>query len=165
MATHQQAGPPARQAKTWVSLAASIALPLLLGAVGGLATDSGWYVELHRPSFAPPGWVFGPVWTVLYGSMGTAAWWVWRAAGWPRARHALGWYAAQLLLNALWSPIFFGLRAMGWALIDIGLMGVAIVGTLVAFYRIERRAGLLLVPYLLWVAFAAVLNWSLWTLN
>ncbi len=152
-------------ARGWALLVASISVPLALGALGGLVTDPAWYAELRRPTFAPPGWVFGPVWTVLYACMGTAAWWVWRSAGWRNARWALALYATQLLLNAAWSPIFFGLRAMGWALVDISLMIVAITATLVAFYRIERRAGWLLLPYLLWVLFAAVLNGSLWLLN
>ncbi|MFW5741052.1 MAG: TspO/MBR family protein [Myxococcota bacterium] len=140
-------------------------VPLSAGAVGGLVTDSGWYAQLQRPWFAPPGWVFGPVWTVLYVAMGTAAWLVWRTAGWRRGRPALTWYAVQLVLNAAWSPIFFGVRAMGWALAELVVLAVCIVGTLVAFFRVDRRAGMLLVPYLLWVVFAGVLNASLWFLN
>ena len=165
MANRQAEGTQAPGARGWAWLAVSIAVPLAVGALGGLVTDASWYLELRRPAFAPPGWIFGPVWTVLYACMGTAAWWVWRAAGWRKARGALTLYGAQLALNALWSPIFFGMHAMGWALVDILLMIVAIAATLVAFWRIERRAGLLLIPYLLWVAFATVLNWSLWTLN
>lgn len=149
----------------WVVLAVSMALPLLVGAVGGFVTDSGWYADLRRPAFAPPGWLFGPVWTALYLGMGVAAWLVWRRAGFHKARIALALYALQLVFNALWSPIFFGLRAMGWAFVDIVVLAVAIVVTLIKFYRIDRSAGLLLVPYLLWVLFASVLNLSLWILN
>lgn len=153
------------QGRGWALLVGSIALPLVVGALGGLVTDPSWYAELRRPAFAPPGWVFGPVWTVLYACMGTAAWLVWRAVGWRNARVALAFYGAQLLLNALWTPIFFGLRAMGWALFDISLLIVAIAITIVAFFRIDRRAALLMIPYLVWVTFATALNWSLWTLN
>jgi tryptophan-rich sensory protein len=142
-----------------------MALPLLVGALGGIVTDGGWYTELRRPGFAPPGWLFGPVWTALYLGMGVAAWLVWRRAGFHRARVALALYALQLVFNALWSPIFFGLRAMGWAFVDIVLLAIAIVVTLIKFYRIDRSAGLLLVPYLLWVLFAGALNFSLWMLN
>lgn len=165
MESQRVEGEKAPGARGWAWLVVSIAAPLAVGALGGLVTDPSWYLELRRPAFAPPGWVFGPVWTFLYACMGTAAWWVWRARGWRGARGALTLYGVQLLLNAVWTPIFFGMRAMGWAMLDISLMLVAIAATLVAFYRIERRAGLLLVPYLLWVSFAAVLNWSLWTMN
>jgi len=160
-----EAGEQHGKPKQWVVLAVSMALPLLVGALGGIVTDSGWYTELRRPAFAPPGWLFGPVWTALYLGMGVAAWLVWRRAGFRKARAALALYALQLVFNALWSPIFFGLRAMGWAFVDIVVLAVAIVVTLVEFHRIDRRAGLLLVPYLLWVLFASVLNFSLWMLN
>ncbi len=146
-------------------LGGSILVPLSLGALGGLLTDSSWYAELQRPWFAPPGWIFGPVWTVLYACMGTAAWLVWRSAGWPRAKSALTWYAVQLALNAAWTPIFFGLRQVAWAFAEILALLAAIVVTIVTFHRLDRRAAALLVPYVLWVAFAAVLNASLWLLN
>ena len=165
MSDMSEAGEQHGKPKQWVVLAVSMALPLLVGALGGIVTDSGWYAELRRPAFAPPGWLFGPVWTALYLGMGVAAWLVWRRAGFRKARAALALYALQLVFNALWNPIFFGLRAMGWALVDIVVLAVAIVVTLIKFYRIDRSAGLLLVPYLLWVLFASVLNFSLWMLN
>lgn len=148
-----------------LALIGSVLVPLGLGALGGLLTDSGWYVELQRPAFAPPGWLFGPVWTVLYSCMGTSAWLVWRAAGWRGAKQALTLYAAQLALNAAWTPIFFGLRQIGWAFGEILVLLGFIVATIVAFRRVDWRAAALLVPYLLWVAFASVLNGSLWILN
>ena len=146
-------------------LLASLLLPLGLGALGGLLTDSRWYVELHRPSFAPPGWLFGPVWTALYACMGTAAWLVWRKAGWKGAQRTLTLYAVQLALNAAWTPIFFGLRQIGLAFFEILVLLACIVATIVSFFRVDRRAAALLLPYLLWVAFASVLNGSLWLLN
>lgn len=155
---------PSKGKHAWVLLV-SILVPLGLGSLGGLLTDSMWYAELRRPSFAPPGWVFGPVWTVLYAGMGTAAWLVWRKAGWRDGRGALTWYGVQLALNAVWTPIFFGWRQIGWAFAEILVLAVCIVITLVSFWRVDRRAGVLLVPYLAWVAFAAVLNGSLWVLN
>jgi tryptophan-rich sensory protein len=147
------------------ALALSIALALGAGALGGWTTDAGWYASLDKPVFAPPGWIFGPVWTLLYFAMGTAAWWVWRTSGWRGAAGALSLYGVQLALNAAWTPIFFGLREMGWAFAELLALWVAIVATLVAFWRHRRGAGLLLVPYLLWVTFAGVLNLRLWQLQ
>ena len=146
-------------------LIVSIVVPLGLGALGGLLTDSTWYVDLQRPSFAPPGWLFGPVWTVLYICMGIASWLVWREAGWRAGRRALILYGIQLAFNAAWTPIFFGLRQIGWAFVEILVLATCIVATIVSFARVDRRAAALLVPYLLWVAFASVLNASLWLLN
>lgn len=142
-----------------------ISLSLGAGALGGLATDASWYQELARPSFAPPPWVFGPVWTALYLMIGAAAFWIWRADGGERGRRALALWAMQLLLNAAWTPVFFGLREIGAALVVIVLMWLAIAATIIAFARIRRGAGLVLLPYLVWVSFATVLNLRLWQLN
>ena len=103
------------------------------GALGALVTDAAWYRELARPSWAPPGWVFGPVWLTLYTMMGVAAWRVWRTPSGPARSRALGWFAAQLALNAAWTPVFFGLRSLGGGLVVIGLLVVAIAGTIRAF--------------------------------
>lgn len=145
-----------------------IAICLGVSAVGAWATAGSvatWYPTLHKPSWNPPAWVFGPVWTALYLTMAVAAWLVWRRAGWRGAPGALGLFAVQLGLNLAWSPLFFGLRSPGAALLDIWALWLAIAATLVAFFRIERIAAALLVPYWLWVSFATALNAAIWTLN
>ncbi len=134
------------------------------GALGALVTDAAWYRELARPSWAPPGWVFGPVWLTLYTMMGVAAWRVWRTPSGPARSRALGWFAAQLALNAAWTPVFFGLRSLGGGLVVIGLLVVAIAGTIRAFRVVAPRAAWLLAPYLAWVLFATALNGALWWL-
>lgn len=134
------------------------------GGLGALVTDAAWYRELARPSWAPPGWVFGPVWLTLYTMMGVAAWQVWRTPSGPARTRALGWFAAQLALNAAWTPVFFGLRSLGGGLIVIGLLVAAIVGTIRAFRVIAPRAAWLMAPYLAWVLFATALNGALWWL-
>lgn len=151
------------------SLLLAIAVPLVAGAVGGFATSSSlmdWYPTLAKPTWNPPNWVFGPVWTVLYILMGIAAWRVWRV-GWtrPEVRVALSLFGIQLVFNLMWSVIFFGLRLPGWALIEIALAWLLILGTLITFYRLDRGAGLILIPYQLWVTFATALNAAIWWLN
>jgi translocator protein len=152
-----------------IRLLAFLLVPLLVGAGSGFLTGGAvrdWYPSLVRPSFAPPSWVFGPVWTALYLMMGLAAWLVWRKAGTiPAGRVALGLFALQLVLNGLWSVLFFGLRAPGPALIEIVVLWAAIAATLRAFRRVDAVAGWLLVPYLAWVTFAAILNAGFWWLN
>ncbi len=158
-----------------VSLAASVALPLGLGGLGAVATTKAipeWYANLAKPSWNPPPQVFGPVWTVLYTAMGLAAWLVWRrgteaspSRERTQVRGALTVYAAQLALNAIWSPIFFGMKRIDLALAVIIAMFVLIAETMRRFYRARPVAAALLVPYLAWVAFATVLNWSIWRLN
>ncbi|MDE2038021.1 MAG: tryptophan-rich sensory protein [Patescibacteria group bacterium] len=150
-------------------LIAAVAVSGLAGAVGSLFTAPAiptWYAALAKPSFAPPNWLFGPVWTVLYLLMGVAAFLVWKK-GWNGAgvRRALGAFLLQLALNALWSAAFFGLRSPLWGLADIAALWLAIVATMVLFYKVSKPAAWLLLPYLLWVSFAACLNYSLWTLN
>ena len=122
--------------------------------------------SLVRPSFAPPTWVFGPAWTTLYVMMGLAAFLVWQQGlARPDVRRALTLFGVQLVLNGLWSPLFFGLRAPGLALVEIVVLWFAILATLVAFWRTRRVAGGLLVPYLAWVTFATALNAGFWALN
>ncbi len=136
------------------------------GASGGaLFTPGEWYAALRKPSWNPPGWIFGPVWTALYAMMAVAAWLVWQRGGFAAQRHALGLFLAQLTLNALWTPLFFGLRQPGVAFAEIILLWLAILATLLAFRPVSRAAVWLLVPYLAWVSFAAVLNGTLWRLN
>ena len=134
-------------------------------ALGGWFMPGEWYAQLKKPSWNPPGWIFGPVWTALYTMMAVAAWLVWRRGGWAVQRKALVWFLVQLVLNALWSPLFFGWKNPGLAFAEIVLLWLAILGTLLAFWKAHRAAGALLLPYLAWVSFAAVLNFTLWQLN
>ncbi len=124
-----------------------------------------WYAGISKPSWNPPSWVFGPVWSALYAMMGVAAWGVWREGSWRRQKQALGWFMVQWALNFLWTPLFFGLHRMGWALVEMLLLWGAIVMTIRSFWSVRRWAAGLLLPYLAWVSFAAVLNGTLWWLN
>jgi benzodiazapine receptor len=155
-------------AREAVGLGVAVAACLAAGAIGSLATAGAvptWYATLRLPAWRPPNWVFAPVWTTLYVMMGVAAWLVWRAGGWHAHRLALGLFVAQLVLNLSWSLIFFGLHRIGWACVEIVALWVAIAATLAAFWPIRPLAGILLLPYLAWVTFAAVLNLAIWRLN
>jgi len=129
---------------------------------GMFSPPGDWYALLNKPEWNPPSWIFGPVWTALYLMMAVAAWMVWRRDGW---RRALWLYFTQLALNAAWTPVFFGTREIGWAFVVIIALWVAIMVTLLAFLRVSRAAAFLLLPYLAWVTFAALLNFTLWRLN
>jgi tryptophan-rich sensory protein len=134
-------------------------------AIGGIWTSRSvgtWYKELQKPSWNPPSWVFGPVWTALYLMMGISLWLVWRerAPALP-----LGLFALQLVLNAAWSGLFFGLRLPGAAFAEIVLLWLAILATVLTFRPIAPVAAVLLLPYLGWVSFASVLNFTIWRLN
>ena len=134
-------------------------------AVIGLRFPSAeYYARLNKPSWAPPGWLFGPVWTVLYALMGIAAWLVADKQG-SASRTPLLLWTAQLALNATWTPVFFGLRSPRLALANIGLLWLAIVGTAAAFFSRRPLAGVLLMPYLGWVSFATALNYAIWRRN
>jgi translocator protein len=146
-------------------LIAWIGLCFAAAAIGVQFQPGGWYAGLKKPSFNPPDAVFGPVWTALYTMMGVAAWLVWRRAGCRAARWALTLFVGQLALNAAWSWLFFGLHRPGLAFAEIVVLWLAIAATLVAFWRWQWQAGALMAPYLAWVGFAAVLNFSLWRLN
>jgi len=128
-------------------------------------SPGGWYCQIAKPSWTPPSWLFGPVWTALYLAMAVAGWLVWRRGGWAAHRGALVLFLVQLTLNAIWSGLFFGLHSPGLAMIEILLLWTAILLTALAFFRVSRLAGWLLVPYLLWVSFASVLNFAVWRLN
>jgi len=152
-----------------VKLLVSIAVPLAVGGLAGVATSRGvaeWYPTLVKPAFTPPSWVFGPVWTVLYVTMGVAAFLVWRrgldAGG---VRISLAVFLVQLALNGLWSVLFFGMKAPGAAFVEIIVLWISIAVTTGLFWRVAPLSGVLLLPYLAWVTFAAVLNGSLWALN
>jgi tryptophan-rich sensory protein len=142
-----------------------VALSFAAAGVGSRFPPGDWYAHLAKPAFNPPAWVFAPVWTLLYLVMGLAAWLVWRERGVARAAPALALFLVQLALNAAWSWLFFGLHHIGWALLDLAALWLAIGVTLLAFWAHRPLAGLLMVPYLLWVSFAALLNFQLWRLN
>ena len=136
--------------------------------IGSAATVSqleGWYASLSKPSWNPPNWIFGPVWTTLFAMMAIAAWLVWRSAGFSRGRLSLSWFGIQLMLNVGWSVLFFGLQRPGFAVIEIVLLWLAIAITISLFRRHSKLAAALMVPYLGWVSFASVLNLVIWWLN
>jgi translocator protein len=150
-----------------LGLAGWLAVSFAAAAVGGLASvqAGSFYLDLVRPPWAPPAWLFGPVWSVLYLLMGVAAWLVWRS-GWRQGTGtALMLFMAQLAANALWTWLFFAWRQGGWAFAEVLLLWAMIAATIVAFARVSRTAAALLLPYLAWVTFAAGLNFSLWRLN
>jgi benzodiazapine receptor len=150
----------------WRSLAWLTFWLLLTFAVAYLAASfkpGAWYAQLPKPDWTPPPAVFAPVWTVLYALMGVAAWLAWRAGGW--AGGALRIYLAQLVLNGLWSWLFFGLHDVTLALLDLVALWLLVLANVMLFWRLSRPAGLLLVPYGAWVFFAAVLNLSIWSMN
>ena len=151
----------------WLGLAGWIAASFAASFIGGLASAGAddFYLRLSRPDWAPPPWLFAPVWTVLYALMGIAAWLVWRARGWSDARGALTLFVVQLAANALWTWMFFGWRLGFASFAEIVVLWLLIAATLVAFWRIRPLAGALLLPYLAWVTFAAALNYALWQAN
>ena len=151
-----------------IGLILFIVICLGAAAVGGIVTGSeieGWYRTLEKPSWQPPNWVFGPVWTTLYLMMAVASWLIWKPAGLKAAAFPLGLFGVQLVLNVGWSWIFFGLHRPGWALIELVVLWLAILLTTWAFFRRSWVAGWLMVPYLAWVSFAGVLNFAIWRLN
>ncbi len=152
-------------ARSGLALVGWLGLCFAAAAMGSLFLPGEWYVHLKKPAWNPPGWIFGPVWSILYTLMACAAWMIWNRGGWAGQRPALALFLVQLLFNALWSPLFFGWHQPALAFVDILLLWVSLLGTLIIFLRIHRVAGLLFVPYLLWVSFAAVLNFTLWRLN
>lgn len=154
--------------KNILALLGFIALCLAAGALGAAVTApaiASWYPTLVKPSFNPPNWIFGPMWTTLYVLMAIAAWLVWRRAGFAAARTAMLLFVGQLVLNSLWSLLFFGLHRIDLALVDVVLLLVAIAATTLAFRRHSATAALLLLPYLAWVSFATALNFAIWRLN
>ena len=151
----------------WIGLIGWLAITAVAATIGSVAAMNAreFYAQLSTPAWAPPGWLFGPVWTTLYFLMAIAAWLVWRDAGWKGARSALSLYLVQLAVNAAWSWVFFAWRLGQLALIVVAVLGVLIVFTMVAFARVRRSAALLLLPYLLWVCFATALTAAAWQGN
>lgn len=152
-----------------LKLIIAIAVSQLAGIIGSVFTASSiptWYASLNRPSFAPPNWLFGPVWITLFTLMGIAAFLIWKRGLERRdVRNALSIFIAQLVLNTLWSIIFFGLQSPGAALVEIVILWLAILATIISFGKISKPAAWLLVPYILWVSFAGILNYFIWILN
>ena len=154
--------------KKILTLFASIIIAQLAGAVGSIFTApsiQSWYVFLEKPFFAPPNWLFAPAWITLYALMGIAAFLVWQKRRKVEVKSALYFYFAQLLLNASWSVAFFGLQNPFLGFLVIIALWLLILVTMVKFYKIERIAGLLFIPYILWVTFATMLNFAIWQLN
>jgi translocator protein len=151
----------------WLGLAGWLAAAFAAGSVGAIASSraASFYGQLSQPTWAPPAWLFGPVWSVLYISMALAAWLVWRERGFRGARTALCLFVIQLIANALWTWLFFVLQQGALSLAEIVLLWLLVAATVLSFWPIHRLAALLLVPYLLWVSFASALTWSLWRLN
>ena len=150
-------------------LVIAIVISQLAGVIGSIFTISSiptWYATLQKPSFSPPNWIFGPVWTTLYLLMGVAAFLVWRH-GFERkeVKTALAIFGGQLVLNVLWSIIFFGLQNPFWAFIEIIFLWLAILWMILVFHKISRPAAYLLLPYILWISFASILNFSIFILN
>jgi benzodiazapine receptor len=157
--------------KNWNSLAIlGLFLAICFGVAGVSAIPTGssvrdWYPMLQKPSWTPPSWLFGPVWTILYAMMAIAAWLVWRKREFLSVNGALALFALQLALNAIWSPLFFGLKNPLAGLLDIVPLWAAILTTLIAFWKISPAAGALMIPYWIWVSFATALNFAIWKLN
>lgn len=153
--------------KQFLGLVTWLVVTFIAAGIGSAASIKAeqFYMQLLLPEWAPPPFVFGPVWTLLYTLMGVAAWLVWRTGGFRAARTALTLFLVQLAVNVLWSWLFFGWHLGAIAFADILALSVFIIATLIAFWRVRPLAGALLIPYLLWVSFAAVLNYTIWQLN
>lgn len=158
---------PLSQTRQALGLLGWLLLAFAAAAIGGFASASAgaFYGELVRPSWAPPGWLFGPVWSVLYVLMGISAWLVWRARGFAGAKSALLVFIVQLAANALWTWLFFVWRQGGLAFAEILLLWFLIAATIGLFWRVSRLAAVLLLPYLAWVSFASTLTLSIWRQN
>ena len=154
-------------ARQFIGLLGWLLLCFVASAIGAIASiqAESFYQQLTQPAWAHPAWVFGPVWTTLYAMMAISAWLVWRVEGFRAHSTALNLFLVQLAVNSLWSWLFFAWHLGSLSFIDIILLWLLIVLTLLAFWRVRVLAGLLLVPYLLWVSFAAVLTYSIWQLN
>ena len=155
----------ARQA---ITLAVSVGICLGAAGLGSILTTpsiDSWYATLRKPHWTPPNWVFGPVWTALYLSMAVAAWLVWRQVGFSLGKLPLTLFVIQLTLNVAWSGIFFGLRLVDVAFLEVVLLWLFILSTTFAFWSVSRMASWLMVPYLTWVTYAMALNAEIWRMN
>ena len=154
--------------ESWLSLIPFVVVCFLAAAIGALATNSSvktWYPQLRRPEWTPPNWLFGPVWTTLYLMMALSAWLAWRGSNSGVPRFALILFGIQLVLNALWSVVFFGLRKIGPAFAEVLLLWMMLIATAVSFLPLSLLAAWLLIPYIAWVGFASYLNYRIWQMN
>lgn len=152
----------------YLTLVVSVVIANLAGILGSIFTVNSinsWYLFLNKPFFSPPNWLFGPVWVVLYTLMGIAAWLVWEKTKSESNKKALIIYGIQLFLNFLWTLIFFGLKNPALAFLEILVLLAFIIYTTVLFFKIDKRAGWIMVPYILWISFASMLNLAIWALN
>lgn len=152
----------------WIGLVVFVGISLAFGGIGSIITSDrsdAWYAGIAKPAWTPPDWLFGPVWTTLYILMGIAAWLVWKKVGLRAGAMPLILFGIQLLLNLSWNVVFFSMQSPGAALIEIIVLWLAILATLIAFWRVTPVAGWLFVPYLAWVTYAAALNFEIWRLN
>ena len=158
---------PPSKPKQILGLFAWLAISFVASGIGAIASirAASFYGQLVQPSWAPPASIFGPVWTILYVLMGIAAWLVWRTGGFRANRSALTLFLVQLAVNGLWSWLFFAWHRGALAFADVMLLWLLIVATLASFWQAHPLAGVFLIPYLLWVSFAAALNFSVWQLN
>jgi translocator protein len=153
--------------RRWKPILVAFGAAVVVAGLGGAATDIGpWYQALEKPAWQPPDWLFGPAWTLIYALTALAAVeaWIWAPQGWPRTR-LIGFFALNAFLNVLWSQLFFAFRRPDWALIEVGALWASIILLMVVVRPYSRRAVWLLVPYLLWVSFAAFLNFTVVRLN
>jgi benzodiazapine receptor len=151
-----------------LALVVAVAIPIGVGFLGNVAGGGGvddWYRELNKPSWTPPDWVFPVMWTTLYILMGVSSWLVWTEGGFSLQAYPLGAYIFQLVLNFLWSPIFFGMHRVGHALVEIIILWLAIAVTIYLFFPVNAVAAYLLVPYIAWVTVATALNAYIWLYN
>jgi translocator protein len=164
--TAQRSNPvPPSRLRAVLALGGWLVASFSAATLGAFFSPGEWYAALAKPSWNPPAWLFGPVWSALYAMMAVAAWLVWKRGGFLAQRTPLALFLVQLALNAAWSPLFFGLQWPGVAFAEILLLWLAILATLVSFLRVNQVASWLLAPYLAWVSFAAVLNFTLWRMN
>jgi translocator protein len=155
--------------KNWIKLVISLALPQIAGITAAIFTETGegsWYRSIEKPDWNPPGWVFAPVWTTLYILMGIAFYLIWKSnAPQYQKKWAMTLWLVQLVFNFFWTIIFFNQHQIGWALVEMIGLWLLILSTIIAFARINKLAPWLLVPYISWVSFAALLNGAIWLLN
>lgn len=153
------------ETSSYIALLVFILANVMVAMSGALFRPGAWYASLNKPSWQPPNWLFGPVWSVLYAMIAVSGWFVWLEVGLQGAGLAFAVYAAQLFLNAVWSGLFFGMRRIDLAMLEVILLWLSIVLNIIVFYPISAAAAWLLLPYLLWVSFAAFLNFVMLKLN
>lgn len=163
--TENETGTDRHTTHNILKLLATLGATFVVATIASQFMPGPWYEQLTKPSWTPPNWVFGPVWTILYAAMAIAAWLVWKGRSLSEVTRPMALFAGQLLLNGLWSYLFFGRQMIGMAFINIVALWLLIILTMIVFWRFNKYAGILFVPYLLWVTYAATLNFGLMYLN